>query len=58
MAASLPIVTVSISPEVLFSGTYSVKYLEQSNLFMFLKVNWYCTREILNSGERWQLRSP
>ena len=38
MAASFPIVTVLISPEVVFSGPYSVNYLEQSNLVMFLNV--------------------
>ena len=37
MAASFPIVTVLISPEVVFSGPYSVNYLEQSNLIWFLK---------------------
>ena len=37
MAASFPIVTVLISPEVVFSGPYSVNYLEQSNLIQFLK---------------------
>ena len=46
MAASLPIVTVSISPEVVFSGTYSVNYLEQSNLIMFLKVTGIDSRNI------------
>ena len=37
MAASFPIVTVLISPEVVLSGKYSVNYLEQSNLIWFLK---------------------
>ena len=46
MAASFPIVTVLISPEVLFSGTYSVNYLEQSNLIMFLKVTGIDSRNI------------
>ena len=46
MAASFPIVTVLISPEVIFSGTYSVNYLQQSNLVMFLKVTGFDSRNI------------
>ena len=46
MAASFPIVTVLISPEVVFSGPYSVNYLEQSNLIWFLKTIGIDSRNI------------
>ena len=49
MAASSPIVTVLISPEVVFSGSYSVNYLEQSNLTWFLKVIGINTRNIVEN---------
>ena len=38
MAASFPRVTVLIFLEVLFSGMYSVNYMEHSNLIWFLKL--------------------
>ena len=38
MAASFSNVTVLISPEVLFTGMYSVNYLIQEYLVWFLKV--------------------
>ena len=41
MAASFPIVTVTISPEVVFSGPYSVNYFKQSNLVMVFEGDWY-----------------
>ena len=41
MAASFPIVTVLISPEVVFSGPYSVNYLEQSNFYLVFEDDWY-----------------
>ena len=41
MAASFPIVTVLISPEVIFSGTYSVNYLQKSYLVMFFEGAWF-----------------
>ena len=50
MAASFPIVTVLISPEVVFSGTYSVNYLEQSNLILFLKT-WNIDSRILMEND-------
>ena len=46
MAASFPLVTVLISPKVIFSGTYSLNYLQQSNLVMFLKVTGIDSRNI------------
>ena len=46
MAASFPIVTVLISPEVVFSGPYSVNYLEQSNLIWFSKTICIDSRNI------------
>ena len=49
MAASFPIVTVLISPKVIFSGTYSVNYLEQSKLTWFLKVIGINTRNIVEN---------
>ena len=49
MAASFPIVTVLISPEVVFSGPYAVNYLEQSNLILFWKVIGINTRNIVEN---------
>ena len=46
MAASFPIVTVLISPEVVFSGPYSVNYLEQSNFIWFWKTIGIDSRNI------------
>ena len=38
-----------ISPEVVFSGPYSVNYLEQSKLTWFLKVIGINTRNIVEN---------
>ena len=46
MAASFPLVTVLIFLEVVFSGMYSVNYLEQSNVPWFLKLTGIGSRNI------------
>ena len=39
MAASFPRVTVLIFLEVIFSGMYSVNFMQQSNFVWFLKLS-------------------
>ena len=52
MAASFSKVTVLISPEVLFTGMYSVNYLIREYLVWFLKVTGFDTEKYLTDGER------
>ena len=56
MAASFPIVTVLISPEVVFSGPYSVNYYNQ--ILSGFGRRLVLTLEIFSCGGRRQLRSP